>query len=217
MNKSKEPSMGHVAMALMVAAICLELTAPAHANLVVDPGFESDRPFGDLSPPWFSYAAGAVDAGGVPRPNAPHSGLQSALFLNNGSIYQVIPTTPGQTYEFTFWLSGDGSNWEGEAFAALWEGTLVFSQQPVLGSDWAFHSFIETATTTVTHILFLGESHVQLDDVSVTRVSEPATLALLGLGLAGLGFARRKQQSSGTSSLDYLPPIQSAILRIRSS
>ena len=173
-------------MALVAAAVGPASTSPAHANLVLDPGFEISSPGAALDGPWFGRWAGPVAATSRPSPHAPHSGQQSAQFLNQGFLNQDVDTTPGQTYKFGFWLSGDGSNWEGERFRALWDGVLIFDEPQVLGSEWAYHSFTVTATGTPTNIEFHGESHIQLDDVSVALIPEPATLSLLGLGLAGL-------------------------------
>lgn len=193
MDKPKNLRVGYVAVGLVAAVINLVSTAPAHANLVLDPGFEASSPGDALDGPWFGHWAGPVDATSRPPPHAPHNGLQSAQFLNRGYLRQEIPTTPGQMYTFSFWLSGDGNNWEGERFRAYWDGNLIFEQWPVLGSDWAFHSLIEIARDTVVAIEFQGESHVQLDDVSVSLIPEPTTPALLVFALAVLGFSRRKQ------------------------
>jgi hypothetical protein len=42
-----------------------------------------------------------------------------------------------------------------------------------------------------------GDASLLLDNISITSTSvpEPATLALMGLGLAGVGFARKKKQA----------------------
>lgn len=58
------------------------------------------------------------------------------------------------------------------------------------GNDYAFNLFFAERHTTQSG--FRIDTSIRLNPVSV---SEPATLALLGLGLTGIGFARRKRKA----------------------
>ena len=116
---------------------------------------------------------------------------------------QVIATTPGATYALSFDLGGSNRWGRPDAITASAAGTSATFTSPLTGTinDWQHVSMQFTASSSATTVLLQGASglnYIGLDNASVDFVSgppvpEPGTLALLSLGLAGLGLVRKRK------------------------
>ena len=187
----------HRTVRLGVTVATLLLASAAQANIVTNGGFESNNFTG-----WTQF--GNTNFTGVDG-TAPHSGSFAAFFGptantgGSGGISQTLATTNGATYNVQFYLQNElaGTN----SFVFEWDGgavdTLVDSA--FFGYTLFQHSLLASSNTTEIRFTFLNEpSFWDLDDVLVEQsevgpsLPEPATLALLGLALAALGFSRRR-------------------------
>ena len=141
--------------------------------------------------------------------------LDLAGVYYNGTIFQSFPTLVGVPYQVTFALAGNPDVQPRTTTVRVWvsDGSTTFDQadfnytvngQTPSNMGWIYVSWTFTAQSALTTLGFTSLDTYNdpvwgysfgpaLDDVSVTAIPEPATLALVGLGLIAAGFLRRRR------------------------
>jgi hypothetical protein len=163
---------------------------------IINGGFET----GDFTG-W--TPTGNQDFNGVqcPGPGSPavFQGNCSAFFGPFGTLGGISQTLDslivGNAYTISFAFEPDGGT--PSSFAASFGGSLLLSSTNTPAAPYNLFSFVRTATATTQVLAFnfrndSGFSNLDAVSVAPRVVPEPGSMALLGIGIAGLWVGRRK-------------------------
>src|SRR5690606_39171394 len=128
----------------------------------------------------------------------------------NSSMYQEIGgVTVGGAYELSFWYHARTNNdYNDNGINVYWGDYLpgdvavsIDGLRQVNTPGWIEQTVKLVASAETMFLMFAATGYSNslggfVDNVSLTAVPEPGTLALFGLGLMGLVLARRQQKAA---------------------
>jgi hypothetical protein len=193
-----------LALATLTAAVSAftGLQAQAQTNLLSNGGFES----GLLG--WTAH--GSFNSTGLFGTYA-HSGTHYAASSTAGclcaDLSTLVNTTPGQTYDISFWVIGGGTghkelqvDWGNQVLLSLVDSNFANTYQ-----QYSFSGLTVSAATNQTLLKFWSRNDPNsngIDDISVTLhaaapVPEAGSASLLVAGLLALGGLKLRRQRLG--------------------
>ncbi len=198
-----------------IASVLLLTAVPAHAGVIYATQASFDAAAAGLNLV-FSEDFEGFAGGGVPDPLLIAGGLAEVVDGGNASIIIIGPTAkawlqaggtlanaqirgPGNTPVGVRALSFNFGN----EITQMWDfaHNLGIDTSGAYGSNGGatdrFVGWIGGAGEVLDVSLAVNQAGITLDNIrGFNVVPEPATLTLFGLGLAGLGFARRRKQKA---------------------